>query len=617
MAIQLPPDHPKRRRPAPKRRTKAAPAVALPALREVVPADAYIFYGRKSTRESNRQVASLDQQREEVVRYMGREPWKEFTDSQSGTSFDRPKFQQMLGTCLANPQPRSAPKRLVMWDYCRFSREFDQDEATDLNEVLAHKGQLEAAGWLLDSVRTPYNDNFLVNFITVLMKFHQSRDFAKTISEGVKRGKRKWSATGHWLQGRPPYPAQRVDPHSGLVVHRGERATQATLLRAHPEWLKHWVFAAKLRLTGASYDAVAEALTAREAPTGEYQRHGWTGDYVQQMLTHPALIGKLVYHLEEGTVEVDARWDALVPEDLWLAVHRMASTEQQRRATWEKSPGRNGRDTLLEPVCAQCLAPYHSFSSKGVAYYRHMGLDRMTPAHRAKAEAAGCQVWTVPHERLNGRVRDLLRHERTSKDYRVELARAREACLNDRQGEEALEEAAKAAFEATERDYKRLARNLALVDDEDVVKDLGKQLARLKRELATKQEAWELARDAHARAADRWQEFEATVEETEAILQAWDRAPFVDKKRVMEWWVDVLLIVPKERPPKWKYAKRGRAALTARVYLRSNPDDPRLVELSQVDAVQGDGGSCVLGRSTTRSPQGATTNWFDLELVVS
>lgn len=92
-----------------------------------------IRYTRKSTEAAERQRTSHEQQGESCDNKWGpidaRWWWM---DDRSGTTFDRPAFQDMLDFCRANPRSKKAPGIVEIYDPSRFGRILDIDGQPDL-----------------------------------------------------------------------------------------------------------------------------------------------------------------------------------------------------------------------------------------------------------------------------------------------------------------------------------------------------------------------------------------------------------------------------------------------------------------------------------------------------
>ncbi len=78
--------------------------------------------------------------------------WKE---SRSGTSFDRPSFQDVLDFCRSNPRPVGEPGRVEWWAPHRFGRSLDVNGQPDIMKFMAMYNEFQNPEWHLHFLKVP------------------------------------------------------------------------------------------------------------------------------------------------------------------------------------------------------------------------------------------------------------------------------------------------------------------------------------------------------------------------------------------------------------------------------------------------------------------------------
>ena len=92
--------------------------------------------------------------------------WK---DSCTGTTFDRPDFQDLLDFCRTNPRPSGDPGRFELYDPSRFGRTLTRDGRPDIFGFLAAYNQFEETGWELHFVTVPRTGSDIADVVTMAL----------------------------------------------------------------------------------------------------------------------------------------------------------------------------------------------------------------------------------------------------------------------------------------------------------------------------------------------------------------------------------------------------------------------------------------------------------------
>jgi len=92
--------------------------------------------------------------------------WRE---SRSGTSFDRPAFQDLLSFCRAHPQSKRDPGRVEWWAPSRFGRSLDENGEPDILTFISVYNEFERAGWELHFATLPRHGNSLADVINAVV----------------------------------------------------------------------------------------------------------------------------------------------------------------------------------------------------------------------------------------------------------------------------------------------------------------------------------------------------------------------------------------------------------------------------------------------------------------
>lgn len=523
--------------------------------RQQLPASPRIRYTRKSTDEDDRQIASHEQQIAAMNTKWGpTNTGLHFQDSQTGTTFERPGFEEMQEFCRLHTQPQTEHGFIEIYDMSRFGRILTNGEE-DPEAVLSMMKTFLKWGWEIRFVTFESTGNPVMDFFQNGLYAIMASEVSKKLKRDTRRGRMHFltlESGARWLGGSPPLGAMRVDPETRQPLDRFERATSrgGSLLAPNEEELVLWNKAADMLLAGKPYTDIIDYLTAQGARL-EWG-HRWESKTIKSSLTNYALIGEVrIKHVDPKTEKITekiykAGWEPMVDEAKFLAVVQ----EVQRR----NGEGRERNVTFYDvflPTCAHCGSPYYYQvrNDRGrppKRLYTHPspkvpGLNEET---RARILKAGCRTWSVDAERVEKGLLDLILERRTSSDFALHLSEVM-ADRGDLEGAaQKQRHAAETRLRKIEQDQRRTISNMGKaqemgLDDKlfwQQLSDLNKQIEQARRD---KEAALELEAAANA----VWTDIQEFIDETRNIKEIWESGDRDRQQEILRWWVRELLIV--------------------------------------------------------------------------
>lgn len=550
-----------------------------------------IRYTRKSTESGERQIGSHVQQGEAADREWGviNATWV-WQDNFTGTTFDRPQLQDMLGFCRAHPRPRSDPGRIEMYDPSRFGRILDDEGRPDVAAYQQLHAELTKLGWRPQFVTVKTSGDSLSDIILLVLHAHMAASYSVTLSTNVTRGMVKRASEGWWTGGSAPWGTRRKDVAADRLLkdHEHSSASANTILVPNDVEVAQWTKAARLIVGGMSLDGVGRLLYNEDGVSGK--RGGrMTHSTMRKLLTNTALIGRLSFR---GIADaqgirpvmiVDAKWPPIVDVELFEQVQkrlfsRGADEAPRRRRHAELFP--------LTLVCAHCGLEYNGGKLKaeqggGRMYAHSKPKNRRGERSHERFKDAGCKVWYVDAAEIETKIKDLIVRERSSEAFEDQVRQfllekdsfaqsssnsvaAAEKTLRDRRG--AYERAAKIMMATV------MADSGASVVGDDV---LTEQLAHLRRQVAVAEANVQTA-TRHAESGVRaFEKLSSLIHETRNIGAAWDRLGGPERRSIFDHWVYAVYIAVE--PIK---GMRRANRKTAVVVLRTDPYAPRHFEMA-------------------------------------
>lgn len=534
-----------------------------------------IRISRKSSREEEKQKFSHEQQGSDMDLVWGPiDPIWWWQESRSGTSFDRPAFQDVLSFCLSNKRPLSSPGRVEWWAPHRFGRSLDENGEPDVLTFLSVYNQFKTAGWQLHFLKLPTLGDGLGDVINIAVHAYSAAVYSKDLSDNAKRGRRKEGAKGWWVNAQAPWGALRFDTKENRLLRKGEKSSPGgggTILVADPDVLPHWEASAHLFLAGESHERIGEILSKKglRGPQGGVPKH----KHIANWLTNRHFIGDvLTRDSEYGKVWNKAKWEALVDPSLFARVQE----EVAKRKSDPRNIKRTSKGTfILTPACASCGSTYHG-GRNGKAVGNHRTYVHSVPDERLHTQhsdyvAHGCRAWSVIAHELEDAIKDLILQERASDGYEAEVHAAlaeRETFQNSSQ--DAIATAEKRIKEL-ESEYTAVARDQMRAGKQGrPTEPYDEELTAITQRLTTAKNDLETAQRFAAERQVQWDRIAAAIDETRNLADTWDAVSLDQRRTIFDWWVlDVLISVEPIEGRKRANQK------TAIVTLRSAPDAPR------------------------------------------
>ena len=555
---------------------------------------------RKSSREDSKQLHSHEQQMAEMNGVWGLVDsiwW--WAESESGTSFDRPTFQDLLDFCRANPRPADDPGRVEWWSPSRFGRILNASKEPDILAFMSLYSAFEQYGWQLHFVTLPRLGNGLADVINLAVHAYAAATYSKDLSQHAARGRRREGSQGWWVNGQAPWGTLRFDTRTGTVLKKGELGTSGgggKILVPDPEILPHYVPLAEKLLAEHSFHGLGAELYDRGVcgPQGGALGH----KHIKNFLTNRHLTGQVKTKDADGnSIWVKANWEPLV--DVGLFERVVAEVERREREPRNKKRASKGT-FLVRPVCGHCGIEYHggrnSKKQGDRRTYVHPDAQRKLDSEvRDIALQEGCRQWTVDAEELETKLKDLILQERGSSTYEHEmrtLLQEREAFGRTVAG---TVETARARLNEESQRYKRAMRRLALYDEDGLDDDEAVKV--LKEARNRRDEAESELRKAEEYARSRtlaWDRLEAMLHETRNLAAAWAAAGLEDRRVLLDWWVLDVVIAVEPIP-----SKKKANCKTAQVTLRSDPNAPKYLEFATQEDKAAETSSRTHGSSST------------------
>lgn len=350
-------------------------------------------YVRVST---DRQEASPDQQRSEIVEYADREGyqitrWYEDIGISGDRTDKRLDFQRMIadGSC-------GEFDAILCWDQDRFGR-FDMLEAGKWIHPLREAGVHLAT---VTEGRCDWSD--MAGRLLYSMKQEGKHQFLHDLSRNVTRTLRQKAQAGQWLAGNPPYGYTVGDDHR---LYPGPPEAVETVRELFARYA-----------AGASLRELTDWLDARGIRSARGGR--WSVESLAKLLRNEHYLGRSTYGRSSSSkyqrsnptgkrrkfdrddwIVVPDTHEALVDQETFDTVQERLKSN--RRNTGPKA--RNGTFALKGLVkCGACGSPMHGHVQRGVRKYL---------CYRYLQSAESCQRYVVNEREVLRQVLAVLREQ--------------------------------------------------------------------------------------------------------------------------------------------------------------------------------------------------------------
>ena len=360
-----------------------------------------VTYARVSSDAQDVELSITAQQRalDDYAAQHGYVIVRRFVDeAKSGTSSNRPGFQEMIRFVRSSSHPADA---IIVWKFNRFAR--------DRMDSVTHKHLLKKSGVEVISINEKVDDSpagrMLEGIIETVDEFYSSN-----LGQDIRRGMRQAASMGFFVASVPPYGYRKKK-----VEHNGRERSTLEVVPREAATVKR-IF--ELADSGIGLKTIADRLNSEELLTRTGTR--WSNTSLHKVLSNEAYVGTLVWGSEkkartrkskhfsdEPEVRVEKAWEPLVPKAVFKRVH--ASMKSRRPAM--RHPRVSSSTFMLTgpSSCGRCGSALtgHVARSGKYRYYMCSG--------RNKRGISSCSQGMVRREVLEGavlnRVQNVLLHE--------------------------------------------------------------------------------------------------------------------------------------------------------------------------------------------------------------
>ena len=325
-------------------------------------------------------------------------------DGYSGTNYDRPDFQRMIGLV-----EQGAVGTIIVKDLSRLGRNYL--ETGRYTEVIFPEYRVRFIA-INDGVDSATGDNEFAPFKNIINEW-----YAKDISRKIKSAFQAKAAKGEFIGSFPPFGYQKspVDKHKLIP---DERAPYVKMMF-------------QMALEGKSSAAIARALEQQRVLTPQAYIHekfgatvaestllrpySWSGNTVRGILSNQVYLGNMVHYRAKQRSFKDKRRDML-PKDEWVIVknthealidEQTFQTVQQRVSVKQPFTARNPDNIYRGLIyCGEC--------GGRLAFNRKSSRDskgRFTCAQNRRYGGKMCSCHYITLEQVNAVVLgDIRRH---------------------------------------------------------------------------------------------------------------------------------------------------------------------------------------------------------------
>ena len=325
-------------------------------------------------------------------------------DGYSGTNYDRPDFQRMIGLV-----EQGAVGTIIVKDLSRLGRNYL--ETGRYTEVIFPEYRVRFIA-INDGVDSATGDNEFAPFKNIINEW-----YAKDISRKIKSAFQAKAAKGEFIGSFPPFGYQKspVDKHKLIP---DERAPYVKMMF-------------QMALEGKSSAAIARALEQQRVLTPQAYIHekfgatvaestllrpySWSGNTVRGILSNQVYLGNMVHYRAKQRSFKDKRRDML-PKDEWVIVknthealidEQTFQTVQQRVSVKQPFTARNPDNIYRGLIyCGECggRLEFNKMSSCG-------SKGRFTCAQNRRYGGKMCSCHYITLEQVNAVVLgDIRRH---------------------------------------------------------------------------------------------------------------------------------------------------------------------------------------------------------------
>jgi site-specific DNA recombinase len=359
--------------------------------------------------EVQKEKGTIAGQVEELERYIGKHRLTllhpPFIDEAKPGSSTAPRdgFQDMIGFAHQEPRPCDG---IIFWSWSRFAR--DQDDAHFF------KSDLRRRGYVLISLSDEIPQGTEFDYVMEALIHWKDQQYLGQLSRNTKRGLHLLARHGYATGGFPPrgYKAKHIEVEIGGKKRRVARWVP------DPEWAPLVQQAWEMRATGASYQEILDKTSIYASRNS--------------LVTHFRNKAYLGYQIC-GEIEFPDAHEPLITQELWDKVEATLYQYQRppRGSSWpgNRHPRRYKTKHLLSGLvrCAYCGA---AIIGRTCNTGRHQDWRYYLCGTKNRKGWDSCPNRTIPAERLEAAVLDVVTNKLLTPDFVTELVGEINAQLN-------------------------------------------------------------------------------------------------------------------------------------------------------------------------------------------
>ncbi len=343
------------------------------------------LYLRVSTKRQAEQDLSIPDQRKQLEAYCRQYGWTVaavYVESgASGTTDNRPEFQNMISAAREKPRPFDI---ILVHSFSRFAR-----DSVDLELYVR---DLDKLGIRLKSITQETNDDPMGDMMRKMVAIfdeHQSKENGKHTSRAMKENARQ----GFWNGARPPYGYCVVDAEK-----RGDKIKRRLEIEPKEAEIVRQMFRLYVNGDGTTAPIGVKAIASHLNAKGFRQRQGrlFSNKFVQEALRQTAYVGTHYFNRTNSRTKLPR------PENEWVPMACPAIIDQQTfdaaqsildRRNPRKMPGRSVNNPILLSGMVKCA---HCGGTMGLRTGKSGTYRYYTCQKQVKEGKTACKGCSVP-----------------------------------------------------------------------------------------------------------------------------------------------------------------------------------------------------------------------------
>jgi site-specific DNA recombinase len=354
------------------------------------------LYLRVSTKRQAEHDLSIPDQRRQLEAHCLSRGWevaKEYVEpGASGTTDNRPAFQDMIADARAKPRPFDL---VLVHSFSRLAR--------DAYQLEYYVRDLRKRGVRLVSVTQETGDDpsgELVRKIFAMFDEYQSQENAKHTLRAMKENARQ----GYWNGSAPPFGFKTVQAEK-----RGDKIKRRLEIEPAEAEMVRKVFRLYLNGDGTTLPMGVKSIAIHLNDAGYRQRgRRFNNNSVYRILTETGYVGTFYFNRRDSRAKTDkaqAEWipmpcPAILDKDTFAAVQRKLKDRNPKR-----TPGRASNNPILLSGMVRCA---HCGGTMGLRTGKSGKYRYYACIKQAKEGKDGCKGCSIPMGQLDSLVTDTL-----------------------------------------------------------------------------------------------------------------------------------------------------------------------------------------------------------------